>query len=54
MVEAAGPNPPPMEVRLLAVCMVVTFAGFMCCDELIRLDNAGGMHGDRVVSSRKG
>ena len=36
MVEAAGPAPSLTEVRLLAVCLVA-FAGFMRCDELIKL-----------------
>ena len=36
MVEAAGPAPSLTEVRLLVVCLVA-FAGFMRCDELIRL-----------------
>ena len=36
MVEAAGPAPSLTEVRLLAVCLVA-FAGFMRCDELVKL-----------------
>ena len=36
MVEAAGPTPSLSEVRLLAVCLVA-FAGFLRCDELIKL-----------------
>ena len=36
MVEAAGSAPSLTEFRLLAVCLVA-FAGFMQCDELIRL-----------------
>ena len=36
MVEAAEPAAALMEVRLLAVCLVA-FAGFMQCDELIKL-----------------
>ena len=48
MVEAAESAPSPTEVRLLAVCLVV-FAGFMWCDELVKLKcadvtfNAEGM-----------
>ena len=48
MVEAAGPAPPLTEVRLLAVCLVA-YAGFMRCDELVKLKgsdvtfNAEGM-----------
>ena len=34
MVEAAGPDPPLSEVRLLAVCLVA-FAGFLRCNEFI-------------------
>ena len=36
MVEAAGPSPSLSDVRLLAVCLVA-FAGFLRCDELIKL-----------------
>ena len=36
MVEAAGPTPSLSDVRLLAVCFVA-FAGFLRCDELIKL-----------------
>ena len=36
MVEAAGPTPSLSDVRLLAVCLVA-FAGFLRCDELIKL-----------------
>ena len=36
MVEAAGPDPSLMDVRLLAMCLVA-FAGFLRCDELIKL-----------------
>ena len=36
MVEVAGAAPSLTEVRLLAVCLVA-FAGFMRCDELIKL-----------------
>ena len=36
MVEAAGPDPPLSEVRLLAVCLVA-FAGFLRCNELVKL-----------------
>ena len=36
MVEAAGPASAMTEVRLLAVCLVA-FAGFMRCDERIKL-----------------
>eukprot|EP00731_Ephydatia_muelleri_P008337 Em0004g675a len=36
MVEAAGPAPSLKEVRLLAVCLV-SYAGFMRCDELLEL-----------------
>ena len=36
MVEAAGPAPSLTEVRLLAVCLVA-YAGFMRCDELLKL-----------------
>ena len=56
MVEAAGPEPPLSEVRLLAVCLV-TFAGFLRCNELIKLKccditfNAEGM-GINVQSSK--
>ena len=48
MVEAAGPDPHLTEVRLLAVCLVA-YAGFMQCDELVKLKgsdvtfNAEGM-----------
>ena len=48
MVEAAGPDPSLTEVRLLAVCLVA-FAGFLRCNELIKLKcsditfNAEGM-----------
>ena len=34
--EAAGPDPPLSEVRLLAVCLVA-FARFLRCNELIKL-----------------
>ena len=56
MVEAAGSAPSLTEVRLLAVCLVA-FAGFMRCDELIRLRckditfNAEGMI-INIVSSK--
>ena len=56
MVEAAGAAPSLTEVRLLAVCLVA-FAGFMRCDELIRLRcedimfNAEGMT-INIVSSK--
>ena len=56
MVEAAGAAPSLTEVRLLAVCLVA-FAGFMRCDELIRLRceditfNAEGMM-INIVSSK--
>ena len=36
MVEAAGPTLSLSNVRLLAVCLVA-FAGFLRCDELIKL-----------------
>ena len=36
MVEAAGSAPSLTEVGLLAVCLVA-FAGFMRCDELVKL-----------------
>ena len=36
MVEAAGPDPPLSEVRLLAVCLVA-FSGFLHCNELVKL-----------------
>ena len=36
MVEAAGPDPSLTEVRLLAVCLLA-FAGFMRCEELVKL-----------------
>ena len=36
MVEAVGPSPSLTDVRFLAVCLVA-FAGFLCCDELIKL-----------------
>ena len=36
MVEAAGPVPSLTEIRLLAVCLLA-FAGFMRCDELVKL-----------------
>ena len=36
MVEAAGMEPSLTEVRLLAVCLLA-FAGFLRCDELIKL-----------------
>ena len=36
MVEATGPEPPLSDVRLLAVWLVV-FAGFLHCNELIKL-----------------
>ena len=36
MVEAAGSAPSLTEVKLLAVCLVA-FAGFMRCDELVKL-----------------
>ena len=36
MVEAAGPDPSLTEIRLLAVCLLA-FAGFMRCDELVKL-----------------
>ena len=45
MVEATGPAPALTEVRLLAVCLVA-YAGFMRCDELVKLKgsfNAEGM-----------
>ena len=48
MVEAAGPAPSLTEVRLLAVCLVA-YAGFMRCEELVKLKgsdvtfNAEGM-----------
>ena len=36
MVESVGLTPSMTEVRLLAVCLL-TFAGFMRCDELVKL-----------------
>ena len=46
MVEATGSEPPLSKVRLLAVCLVA-FAGFLHCNELIKLKcsdiNAEGM-----------
>ena len=39
MVEAAGPEPSLSEVRLLAVCLL-TFAGFLYCEELLKLECA--------------
>ena len=36
MVEAAGSDPSLTEIRLLAVCLLA-FAGFMRCDELVKL-----------------
>ena len=36
MVEAVGPSPSLTDVRFLAVCLVA-FAGFLRCDELIKL-----------------
>eukprot|EP00731_Ephydatia_muelleri_P008495 Em0004g833a len=36
MVEATGPEPPLSDVRLLAVWLVA-FAGFLHCNELIKL-----------------
>ena len=48
MVEAAGPAPSLAEVRLLVVCLVA-YAGFMRCEELVKLKgsdvtfNAEGM-----------
>ena len=36
MVEVAGPDPSLTEIRLLAVCLLA-FAGFMRCDELVKL-----------------
>ena len=36
MVEAAGPSPSLTEVRLLAICLVA-FAGFLRCEELLKL-----------------
>ena len=36
MVEAAGLDPSLAEIRLLAVCLLA-FAGFMRCDELVKL-----------------
>ncbi|KAL5497006.1 hypothetical protein EMCRGX_G013392 [Ephydatia muelleri] len=37
MVEAAGPEPPLSEVRLLAIYLVA-FAGFLHCNELIKFE----------------
>ena len=39
MVEAAGPEPSLSEVRLLAVCLLA-FAGFLRCEELLKLECA--------------
>ena len=39
MVDAAGPEPSLSEVRLLAVCLLA-FAGFLRCDELLKLECA--------------
>ena len=36
MVDTAGPEPSLSEVRLLAVCLLA-FAGFLRCDELLKL-----------------
>ncbi|KAL5497424.1 hypothetical protein EMCRGX_G013893 [Ephydatia muelleri] len=36
MVEAAGPSPSLTEIRLLAICLVA-FAGFLRCEELLKL-----------------
>ena len=36
MVDAAGPSPSLTEVRLLAICLVA-FAGFLRCEELLKL-----------------
>lgn len=36
MVDAEGPEPSLSEVRLLAVCLLA-FAGFLHCEELLRL-----------------
>ena len=36
MVMAAGTSPSLTEVRLLAICLVA-FAGFLRCDELLKL-----------------
>ena len=36
MVESVGPDPSLTEVRLLAMCLI-SFAGFLRCDELIKL-----------------
>ena len=36
MVESVGLDPSLMEVRLLAMCLI-SFAGFLRCDELIKL-----------------
>lgn len=36
MVKAAGASPTLSEVRLLAICLVA-FAGFLRCDELVKL-----------------
>ena len=36
MVESVGPDPSLMEVRLLAMCLI-SFAGFLRCDQLIKL-----------------
>ena len=49
MVMAAGPLPSLMEVRLLGICLVA-FAGFLRCDELLKLrctDSA--FNGDSMV-----
>ena len=49
MVESVGLTPSLTEVRLLAVCLLA-FAGFMRCDELVKLQcidivfNDKGMH----------
>ena len=37
VVESVGPDPSLMEVRLLAMCLI-SFAGFLRCDELITLN----------------
>lgn len=39
MVEAAGPEPSLLEVRLLALCLLA-FAGFLRCEELVKLECA--------------
>ena len=36
MVEPAGPSPPLTEVRLLAICLVA-FAGYLRCEEVLKL-----------------